>query len=49
MKATYSVPGFDGNFQLWVTGSLSPKGKQELEARGFAVVEQVGSRFEIID
>jgi hypothetical protein len=49
MKTTYAGPGFNGNFQLWVTGFLSPKGKQELEARGFAVVEQVGSRFEIID
>jgi len=28
---------------------LSPTGKQELEARGFKVVEQAGSRFDIVD
>jgi len=49
MKTVYAVPGFNGSFQLWVTGSLSAKGKREMEARGFAVVEQVASRFEIID
>ena len=49
MKTAYTVPGFNGNFQFWVAGSLSPKAKREMEARGFAVVEQAGSRFEIID
>jgi hypothetical protein len=32
-----------------VTGTLSPSAKQELQARGFTVVEQVGTRFDIID
>jgi hypothetical protein len=49
MKATYKAPGFNGGFELWVTGSLSPTGKQELQARGFTVVEQVGGRFDIVD
>lgn len=49
MKATYKVPGFNGNFEFWVTGSISPTGRQELEARGFKVVEQAGSRIDIID
>ena len=49
MKTTYKAPGFNGNFELWVTGTLSPKGKQELERRGFRVVEQAGTRFEIVD
>jgi len=49
MKATYKAPGFNGNFELWVTGTLSPTGKQELQARGFTAVEQAGSRFDIID
>ena len=48
MKATYRAPGFNGSFQLWVTGSLSPTAKQELEARGFSVVEQVSSRVDIV-
>jgi hypothetical protein len=49
MKATYKAPGFNGNFELWVTGSLSPTAKQELQARGFTAVDQVGGRFDIID
>jgi hypothetical protein len=49
MKATYKAPGFNGNFELWVTGTLSPTGKHELQARGFTAVEQAGSRFDIID
>jgi hypothetical protein len=49
MKATYKAPGFNGNFELWVTGSLSPTAKQKLQARGFKAVDQVGGRFDIID
>ncbi len=49
MKANYRAPGFNGSFQLWVTGSLSPKARQELQARGFSVVEQAGSRIDIMD
>jgi hypothetical protein len=49
MKATYKAPGFNGNFEIWVTGAASPSAKKELQARGFTVVEQVGSRFEMVD
>jgi hypothetical protein len=49
MKATYKAPGFNGNFEIWITGTASPTAKQELQARGFKVVEQAGSRFDIID
>ena len=49
MKATYKAPGFNGKFEIWVTGGASPTAKQELQARGFTVVEQVGSRFEMVD
>jgi len=49
MKSTYKAPGFTGAFELWVTGSLSPTAKQELQTRGFAAVEQVGGRFDIVD
>jgi hypothetical protein len=49
MKAGYRAPGFNGSFELWVTGSLSPKAKQALQARGFSVVEEAGSRIDIID
>jgi len=49
MKATYRAPRFNGTFQLWVTGSLSPTAKQELQARGFSVVEQVSSQIDVVD
>jgi hypothetical protein len=32
-----------------VSGTLSAKGKQELQARGFSVVEQVSTRIDIVD
>ena len=40
LKANYRAPGFNGSFELWVTGTLSPKGKQELQARGNRVEAQ---------
>ena len=49
MKATYKAPGFNGNFEIWITGTASATARQEYQARGFTVVEQVGSRFEMID
>lgn len=49
MKATYKAPGFNGNFEIWITGTASATAKQEFQARGFKVVEQAGSRFDIID
>src|SRR5215475_2831106 len=48
LKTTYRAPGFNARFEFWVTGSLSPKAKQELEARGFVVKEQVGSLFDTV-
>jgi len=49
LKTSYRAPGFNGKFELWVTGTLSPTGKRELEGRGFTVVEQVGKRIDITD
>jgi hypothetical protein len=49
LKANYRAPGFNGSFEFWVSGTLSAKGKQELQARGFSVVEQVGTRIDIVD
>ena len=34
---------------MWVIGTLSARAKQELQARGFTIVEQVGSRIDIVD
>jgi hypothetical protein len=49
LKANYRAPGFNGSFELWVSGTLSAKAKQELQARGFSVVEQAGIRIDIVD
>ena len=49
LKANYRAPGFNGSFEFWVTGTLSPYAKQQLQARGFTVVEQVGGRIDIVD
>jgi hypothetical protein len=48
LKTTYRAPGFNTRFEFWVTGTLSPKAKQELEGRGFKVTEQVGSLFDMV-
>ena len=49
MKTTYKAPGFNGSYEIWITGTASPRAKQELRARGFTVVEEAGSRFDIFD
>lgn len=49
LKTAYKAPGFNGRFELWVAGTLSPRAKQELQARGFTVVEEAGGQFEIVD
>ena len=48
LKTSYRAPAFNTRFELWVTGKLSPKAKQELESRGFKVTEQVGSLFDMV-
>jgi hypothetical protein len=49
LKTSYRAPGWNGSFEVWVTGTLSARAKQELQARGFTVVEQVGGRIDIVD
>jgi hypothetical protein len=49
LKTKYRAPGFNGSFELWVSGTVSARGKRELQARGFTVVEQVGGRIDIVD
>ena len=49
LTASYRAPGSNGRFELWVTGTVSPMARQQLAARGFGVVENAGSRFEIVD
>jgi hypothetical protein len=49
LKSNYRADGFNGKFELWVTGTVSPTAKQELQGRGFTVVENAGTRFDIVD
>jgi hypothetical protein len=49
LKTKYRAPGFNGTFEVWVTGAVSARGKQQLQARGFTVVEEVGRRIDIVD
>ena len=49
LKANYRAPGFNGTFDVWLTGTLSPLARQQLEQRGFKVVERVYTRIEIVD
>jgi len=49
IKTSYRVPGSNGTFEFWVTGTLSPTAKRELEGRGFRVMEQVGGMLDVID
>ena len=48
LKTSYRAPGFNSRFELWVTGTVSPTAKQELEKRGFTVMERVGSLFDMV-
>ena len=49
LKSQYAPPGFNGTFDLWITGTASPLAKQQMAARGFTVTENVGSKVEVID
>jgi hypothetical protein len=49
VKATYTAPGFNGRFDFWVMGTLSPAAKQGLAQKGITVVEQINRRVEILD
>jgi hypothetical protein len=49
LKSQHAPPGFNGAFELWITGTASPLAKQQMAARGFTVTESVGSKVEVID
>jgi hypothetical protein len=49
VKAKYRAGGFNGKFDLWMTGTASQLARQKLAERGMTVVEEVGKRVEIID
>jgi hypothetical protein len=40
---------FQGDAELWVTGKMSPKAKENLAKLGIGVVEEVNKRIEFQD
>ncbi len=49
VRATYSAPGFNGKYEIWVTGDVTPLARQQLRARGMEIVENIDARFRFID
>jgi len=49
LESAYRASRFNKRFELWVEGTLSPTARRELAARGFTVVENARTRFEIVD
>jgi hypothetical protein len=49
LKASYKAPGFTGQFDVWLTGTVSPLARQQLAKRGMTVTEEVYKRVEIVD
>jgi len=49
VKAGYAAQGFNGKFEIWVTGKVSPSAKQGYAAKNITIVEEAGRRIEILD
>ena len=49
LKAGYKAPGFTGQFDVWLTGVVSPLARQQLTERGMIITEEVYKRVEIVD
>ena len=49
IKTNYRAPGFNGKFEVWATGTFSPMARQQLEQRGYRLMERVNTRVEILD
>jgi hypothetical protein len=49
LKTKYQAAGFNGKFDVWLTGTASVLARTRLAARGMTVAEDVGKRVEIID
>ena len=45
----YRPAGFDGQFEMWVTGTVSPLARQQLPQLGVVVAEDVDQRILILD
>jgi len=49
VKTNHRGTGFNGKFDVRVTGTLSPRARQEFGKRGYTIVERVDTRVEILD
>ncbi len=49
LKQTYEANGFQGKFDFWVTGTVTPRARQGLAALGIAVTENVDERIGFLD
>ncbi len=49
LKSNYKSPGFNGRFEMWVAGTVSPLARQQLAIRGFTVTENVHQRAGFMD
>jgi len=49
MAENYRPPGSMGKFEIWLTGTVSPRAKAELQSRGFKVVEDVDQRIVLMN
>ena len=45
----HSPSGSQGKFELWVTGSMSLKAREELERMGILLIENVDQKIELMD
>ncbi|MCZ6860356.1 MAG: hypothetical protein O7I42_08785 [Alphaproteobacteria bacterium] len=49
MKQTYEAGGFRGKYDLWVTGTVTPRARQELAGMGIQVTENVDEKIGFLD
>jgi hypothetical protein len=49
MKQTYEANGFRGKYDLWVTGTVTPRARRELVAMGIEVTENVDEKIGFLD
>ena len=49
MKQTYEANGFQGKYDLWVTGTVSTRARRELTALGIEATENVDERIGFLD
>ncbi len=49
MKQTYETGGFQGKYDFWVTGTVTPRARRELAAMGIEVTENVDEKIGFLD